>query len=389
MRSELPEDWRATRVGEIAEVVGGGTPKTDTPEYWEGEIPWLTPRDLRDHSGRYVRRGGRSITEEGLSNSSARLHPINTVLVSSRAPIGYVAIAANKVSTSQGFRSLILRDGVDPEFAYWVMITKTPEMMALAGGSTFKEISGKVLKTVTFPLPPLREQRAIAEVLGSLDDRIDWCRSTASDVLRALAAVAEGGANKTSVADLASYVNGGAFTQRADGGGRLIVRITELSTGVSASSKYTTYDARADRVAAPGDILFSWSATLDVFRWTGQQALVNQHIFKVIPERYPSWLVYAKLAEAMPEFQKIASDRATTMGHIKKSHLDQVMVSMHNDAELERRDAAGASLWEKHLRLHLEAQALVRTRDALLPEMVSGRLRLRDVEGFLDRAGLS
>ena len=167
-------EWKETTIGEIAEVIGGGTPKTSVQEYWEGNIPWLTPRDLTSYYRVQISKGDRSITEEGLKNSSARLLPKGSVLLTSRAPIGYVAIAANEICTNQGFKSLIPKDGIsDSFFLYYWLKCNTDYLQANGTGTTFSEISGSVVKQLEISLPPLPEQRAIASVLSCLDDKID------------------------------------------------------------------------------------------------------------------------------------------------------------------------------------------------------------------------
>ena len=98
-------EWKEYKLGEIAEIVGGGTPDTSNKEYWGGNIPWLTPKDLTGYNKIFISSGERFITEEGLDNSSTKLLPQGTVLLSSRAPIGYVAIASNPICTNQGFKS--------------------------------------------------------------------------------------------------------------------------------------------------------------------------------------------------------------------------------------------------------------------------------------------
>ena len=137
--------WEEKAIGEIAEVIGGGTPKTSTPEFWGEDIPWITPKDLSSFQGRYISRGERSITEAGLQSSSARLLPENTVLLSSRAPIGYLAIAKNPVATNQGFKSLVLKKEYVPEFYYYFLKANVNLLERHASGSTFKEISGSVV----------------------------------------------------------------------------------------------------------------------------------------------------------------------------------------------------------------------------------------------------
>ena len=386
MTSEAPT-WRMSTVGAIADVIGGGTPKTSVPAYWGDDVGWLTPRDLRDYGARYISRGERSLTAQGLGESAARLLPKGTLLVSSRAPIGYVAIAGTELATNQGFRSLVLKPSHLPEFYYYVMKTKKHEMEAVAGGSTFKEISGRVMQTIPVPVPPFSEQCAIAEVLGALDDRIEWCRSTTVLVEKTLLATVRQArtSERMPVSALGRFVNGGAYTKDADGTGRLIIRIAELNGGIGPSSKFGDLNAPPERTAYPGDLLFSWSGTLDVFRWTQDEAVVNQHIFKVIPaDELDNWLVYAKLRDAMPEFQRIAADRATTMGHIKRTHLDEVMVQASDLGAEGPAVELCRGLWKRHLSLHREASSLERLRDLLLPELLSGRLRIDNPERLLE-----
>jgi type I restriction enzyme S subunit len=174
--NRIPEDWTYRKVVEIAEVIGGGTPKTKRAEYWGGDIPWLTPKDLSGEHPRYVSHGERDITKAGLENSSARIVPPKTVLLTSRAPVGYVALAKNPITTNQGFRSLVVNNKNDPEFVYYLLLNNTDYLKQHAAGSTFQEISGSTLKSFEFLFPPLPEQRAIAHILGSLDDKIELNR---------------------------------------------------------------------------------------------------------------------------------------------------------------------------------------------------------------------
>ncbi len=109
-------EWKTVSLNEVATIVGGGTPSTKEPTFWDGDIPWLTPKDLSGHHGMYVKYGERFITQAGLSGSSAKLVPSGTVLFTSRAPIGYIAIAKQSISTNQGFKSLVLKDGHDNRF---------------------------------------------------------------------------------------------------------------------------------------------------------------------------------------------------------------------------------------------------------------------------------
>jgi len=182
----MGSEWKTYKVSDIADVLGGGTPDTKAARYWNGDIPWLTPKDLSNHQGRYVSKGERNISEEGLKNSSARIVPPKTVLLSSRAPVGYVAIAENRLCTNQGFRSLVVKDGFDPEFVYYLLLHNTEYLKQHASGSTFQELTGSTLKTLEFQIPSFAEQHAIAHILGSLDDKIELNRKM-NETLEAMA----------------------------------------------------------------------------------------------------------------------------------------------------------------------------------------------------------
>jgi len=170
----IPMDWDVKTIGEIGKVVGGGTPNTKEYKYWDGDISWITPKDLSGFNERYIYKGERSITKEGLENSSSKLLPKGTVLFSSRAPIGYVAIAGKELATNQGFKSIICNDEIAYNiFVYYLMKYKKNEVEQIANGSTFKEVSGKVLSEFKVVLPPLHEQKAIAKILSDLDEKIE------------------------------------------------------------------------------------------------------------------------------------------------------------------------------------------------------------------------
>lgn len=166
--------WKLVKIGDIGEVVGGGTPSTKCSDYYGGDIPWITPKDLSNFRNRYISRGERMISKLGLENSSARMLPPFSVLFTSRAPIGYIAIAKNELCTNQGFKSII----PDPKkcnalFLYYLLKYKKNDIELIANGSTFQEVSGTALKNFEVSIPPLDEQRKIAGVLSVLDDKIE------------------------------------------------------------------------------------------------------------------------------------------------------------------------------------------------------------------------
>ena len=161
------------RIKDIGEVVGGGTPRTDTPEYWNGNIPWLSPVDLSNYSNIFISKGQNNITELGLKKSSTKLLPKDTVLLSSRAPIGYLAIAENEICTNQGFKSIICdKKKVVPLFLYYYLKLNIEQLKSFASGATFPELSGNTLKKIKIQLPPLPTQQKIASILSAYDNLI-------------------------------------------------------------------------------------------------------------------------------------------------------------------------------------------------------------------------
>ena len=169
-------DWQYYKVSDFADVMSGGTPKTGVSEYWNGNIPWLTPKDLSNYNAREISRGERNISLEGLKNSSARLLPPRTVLLTSRAPVGYIAIAKNELTTNQGFKNLIVKNGFSPEFIYYLLLNNVDYLKLQASGSTFQELTASTLRNLEFLLPEYAVQEEIAIILGNIDDKIELLR---------------------------------------------------------------------------------------------------------------------------------------------------------------------------------------------------------------------
>lgn len=171
MRSE----WKECRISDLGTVVGGATPSTKDPRNYEGgTIPWITPKDLAGYSGRYISRGERNITKAGLDSCSTVLMPKNSVLFSSRAPIGYVAIASNALCTNQGFKSIVPNTDTDPLFLYYLLMYNKASIESLGSGTTFKEVSASTMRSVRVKVPTLLvEQQRISSILGSFDEKIE------------------------------------------------------------------------------------------------------------------------------------------------------------------------------------------------------------------------
>jgi len=169
----IPETWKWSTLGEISTIYSGGTPSTKDETNFGGDIPWITPADLSDHTHVYVRHGQRNISEKGLHSSSAVMIPAGSVLLSSRAPIGYVTIAANDVTTNQGMKSFHLFDEIINEYVYYYLKGNKSLLESYASGTTFLEVSKSRVSRVPIPIPPRPEQKRIVEKIEELFTQLD------------------------------------------------------------------------------------------------------------------------------------------------------------------------------------------------------------------------
>ena len=165
--------WITRQLGDVADIWNGATPNTQVPAYWNGTIPFVTPTDVTETIGKYLDVTARSVTTEGLASCPARLLPVGTILVCSRATIGEIKIAATSLCTNQGFKALVCRGPAFNEFVYYLLLTLKPKMVERATGSTFLEIDRRQMASIEARFPPLAEQHAIARALSDVDGLIE------------------------------------------------------------------------------------------------------------------------------------------------------------------------------------------------------------------------
>jgi len=304
-----------------------------------------------------------------------------------------IGIAMKPMAFGQDCKALRARDGIDGRFLAYAIKAQTARILDLvdeAGHGTGR-LNTDQMKELMIGVPTPDEQREIVAVLSALDDKIEANRRLvkSADALIAteLAAALADNWPRESVSSLARFVNGGAFTKGASGTGRMVLRIAELNSGPGGSTVYSDRDdVPEDKLARPGDILMSWSGSLGVYRWIRDEAIINQHIFKVITCGKPPWLIYAKLMETMPEFRRIAADKATTMGHIKRHHLDDTLVKVPPQVGIDDLDLYLGPTWERIVAAEVESLTIAALRDALLPELLTGRLRVEEAERLAEAA---
>lgn len=206
------------KISELGEVIGGGTPSTKHSEYYtQNGIGWITPKDLSNYNKKIICHGGRDITSQGLENSSAKILPKQSILISSRAPIGYVAIAGENLATSQGFKSIIPdTDKILPDYLYYLMLKNKDNLEKVASGSTFKEISGKTMKKFEVEVPSIKDQRKILSLINPIVDKIELNNQINDNLFEIANLIFENQLNNdcTKLSNIATIQNGYAFKSK-------------------------------------------------------------------------------------------------------------------------------------------------------------------------------
>jgi type I restriction enzyme S subunit len=406
----MSSNWTTVKLSEVAKIIGGGTPSTSESNYWNGNIPWITPKDLSSHKDMYISSGSRSITDAGLKNSSAKLVPKDTVLFTSRAPIGYVAIASQAVCTNQGFKSLVLNEGYDSRYFYYLLKHHTPEIEARATGSTFKEISGTVLGSFEISIPPEFLQKRIAEILGALDDRITLLRET-NQTLEAIAqalfkswfvdfdpvrAKAEGRLPEGIDAATAALFPE-AFEESELGSvpkgwviGRLI-DFAKLKGGKMLSKEHFSVDGEFPVYGGAGEMGRSNLSNAEGFVitvgrvgaycgqyfWHSGKAWVNNNASHVIPHNanYSVWLYQWLRSVNMDLIKKGAAQPFVSNGDI-----ENLQIILPDALVIEEFINVCEPLFERMSSVLVSISTLTNLRDTLLPRLISGQLRIAEAE---------
>lgn len=176
--------WQTKKLSDVSEIVNGGTPKTSVSKYWNGNILWITPKDMGRLDDVFVEETGRMITEAGLRDSSAKVIPPNSVILSTRAPIGHLAINKRAITTNQGCKGLIPAYNLDVKFLYYFLEDSVDLLNSLGSGTTFKELSGSKLKEIEIPFPALAEQKRIVKKLDEVFEILTKAKEVAEKNLQ-------------------------------------------------------------------------------------------------------------------------------------------------------------------------------------------------------------
>jgi type I restriction enzyme S subunit len=313
-----------------------------------------------------------------------RAHPKpGDLLFVTKGTPGRICLAPNPVDfcIAQDMVALRVDDGkVYPRFLFAALRSQAVQIQIeqLHVGTLIPHFKKGDFDKLWITTPHRAAQEFIGDMYFEFSAKIELNRhmgATLDELLRTqVARASEDKGVVVSLAEIAQYVNGGAFTKDANGLGLPIVRIRELNGGINGETLRSSAVVPEVQTADAGDLLFSWSGSLDAYRWHGPRVLVNQHIFKVLPNPgIPQWLVYCALRIVMPEFQAIARDKATTMGHIQRRHLEEAPVRLPM-GQLKVLDSVVGPLYQFGEALAAESETLTSLRETLLPKLISGEL---------------
>jgi type I restriction enzyme, S subunit len=385
--------WETVAIGDICAAIYDGphaTPKKTT----EGPI-FLGISNLQN--GQINLSDAEHLSEEDFIKWTRRVTPReNDIVFSYETRLGEAALAPKALRFCLGRRMALMRPDINkvvPRFLLYAYLGPEFQQTLRARtvhGSTVDRIP--LIEFPTFPIsiPPISEQRAIAGILGALDDKIESNRRM-NRTLESMAWAVfrhwflEGEENKweeKSLDEIADFLNGLALQKfpPEDDDYLPVIKIAQLRKNDTKDADKASTTIPPEYVIKDGDILFSWSGSLEVIVWCGGKGALNQHLFKVTSEKYPKWFYYYWTKYHLPEFQEIAAGKATTMGHIQRHHLRDAKVLVPIKEELQEMDKIMSPLLDKIINHEKESRTLASLRDTLLPKLMRGEVRVKNVE---------
>ncbi|WP_063860818.1 restriction endonuclease subunit S, partial [Porphyromonas gingivalis] len=337
---EFADEWKQTTLGETCSVIGGGTPSTDVDDYWNGDIQWFTPSEIGVN--KFVSRSERTITEQGMNNSGAKLLPLGTILLTTRATIGEASIATCPCTTNQGCQSLVINRRITTtEFVYQKVETLKRELFSRANGSTFKEISASEVRSIPISLPSLAEQEKIASFLSLIDERIQSCSETIKEIKTLKAGllslrVYQADKQYVPLSYFGEMKHGYPFksTSYDEDGTHRIVTISNVSGARYADMSKCNYlaelphDIQQHQILSRNDILISLTGNVGrVSFCLADGDLLNQRVgvLSLCDEAYKEY-IYQVLSDWRFEMSMVACGQGAAQLNISKSNVEGYLV---------------------------------------------------------------
>ena len=380
-------EWKDYWLSDLCNLIGGGTPKTLVSEYWDGDIPWLSVNDF-NNGRKYCFDAEKKITERGLNESSTKILKKGQIIISARGTVGVISMLGKDMAFNQSCYGISAKEELSTNnFLYYLLKNNVSNFHSVAHGAVFDTITKETFDQIQVSIPDKSEQTAIASILSSLDDKIDLLdrqNKTLEELAETLFRqwfVEEVDENweEKGLDEIADFLNGLAcqkFPRKANEIGLPVIKIKELRTGITDASDNATSDVPEKYLVNEGDILFSWSGSLALVLWAGDQGVLNQHLFKVTSSEFPQWFCYFWIKYHLPYFIGVAEDKATTMGHIQRHHLSSALVVVPPKFKLDEYHQTIEPLFSKLKSNSRQIQTLIQLRENLLPKLMSGAIKI-------------
>ena len=388
-------EWIECTLDKLGEIVGGATPSTKCEDYYGGSIPWITPKDLSSFKGRYITSGERNITEKGLASCSAQMMPKDAVLFTSRAPIGYVAIASQSVCTNQGFKSIVVNEKADPLFVYYLLKYNKDAIEAMGSGTTFKEVSGKTMRAVKVRIPlDVSYQNRIAAVLDSLDTKIENNERINDNLQQQLFSLYENMATASpclkeyTLSNLCDfqegYVNPPQTHPEYFDGEVKWLRAVDINESFIIETSRTLTKAgfesakKSALLFEPNTIAISKSGTIGRLGIIADYMCGNRAVINIAPhDTNMLAFIYCFLKSKQREFPDMAV--GSVQKNLSVSLLELLSVSIPDNESLTAFNAVGASILGMIQNNCVENTDLANLRDTILPKLMSGEIDVSSV----------
>lgn len=392
---------KKVKLEELGEIVGGSTPSTKNEKNYGGTICWITPKDLSDLKGRYINRGERNITEEGYKSTSTKMLPINSVLFSSRAPIGYIAINnETEVCTNQGFKSIVPNEKTDYMFLYYLLKYNKNNIVSLSSGTTFKEISGTVMKNIEVYIPEKEEQIKIAKILSTIDDKIelntkinDNLRETIKQYIKEKYYLN----HEIEYVEVSKYgkIQGGYAFKSKDMLDKVtnnkVFKIKNIASGhVDIENTQYVYDEVANKVdekylLTRGDVIIAMTGAelgkTGYLYGSKNRYLINQRLGLIRGSNKKTNL-YLCCLFLLEETQELIHSKGegSAQPNISTSDIERIHIPILTEEQLEKFWEFSNPIYQKMIINMEQNQTLKQLRDTLLPKLMKGEIDLENVE---------
>lgn len=382
-------EWKVVKLSEIGEIVGGATPSTSREDYYNGDIPWITPKDLAGYSGRYIKRGERNITKAGFDSCSTKIMPKNTILFSSRAPIGYIAIAENDICTNQGFKSIVPNDNINYLFLYYLLKYNKDKIESLGSGTTFKEVSGTTMKNIKVKIPVSKEiQEKIASILDCIDSKIELNQQINNNLEEQAQAIfkqmftenVESEKWKIGVlGDIADITMGqspkGSSYNEDNIGTVFFQGRAEFGYRFPTIRLYTT---EPKKMAKNNDVLMSVRAPVGDINVAHEDCCIGRGLAAIhSKDNHQSFVLYTMYS--LKKQLNVFNGEGTVFGSINKDALNSLLVSIPPIEYINKFEDIVSPMDKMIRNNYNEIQRLTNILDILLPKLMNGEI---DINGI-------